>query len=200
MEPDTFEFDGENGDRLLLCSDGLTGMLTDAQIEAILASNADLDVAARALVDAANAAGGQDNISVVIVELEGRESTDARERSGRTRAWLAVLGWIAAFALVVAAIGYGTYRYAQNSYFLTSEEGVVVIYRGVPGTLGTWDLKWQLERTNTPVQLLSTNLQQRLDEGVRAESLEDARRLAASYREQVERSLGTTLPPAPGGY
>ena len=57
----------KNSDRLLLCSDGLTGMLTDKEIGRILKLAPEPDVACRALVDAANQAGGRDNVTVVIV-------------------------------------------------------------------------------------------------------------------------------------
>jgi len=56
------------GDILLICSDGLTDMLTDPEIETVLANAApDLDALVANLVDAANAKGGRDNISVVLV-------------------------------------------------------------------------------------------------------------------------------------
>ena len=58
----------KQGDLLLICSDGLTDMLSDAEIEAILANGAAcLDTLAADLIDAANANGGRDNISVVLV-------------------------------------------------------------------------------------------------------------------------------------
>jgi protein phosphatase len=56
------------GDRLLLCSDGLTEMLSDAEIEAVLRQGLDVDTTCRQLVDAANGAGGRDNITVILVE------------------------------------------------------------------------------------------------------------------------------------
>jgi len=60
------------GDIYLLCSDGLSGELTDAQIERIVNQNADdLDKAAEELVKAANEAGGSDNITVILVKAEG---------------------------------------------------------------------------------------------------------------------------------
>jgi len=56
-------------DLLLICSDGLTDMMTDAEIEAILANgDASLDKLTVDLIDAANANGGRDNISVVLVK------------------------------------------------------------------------------------------------------------------------------------
>lgn len=58
-----------SGDVLLLCSDGLNGMLSDDQIRDILLVNLDPNVAAKELVVAANAAGGEDNTSVIVVRL-----------------------------------------------------------------------------------------------------------------------------------
>lgn len=59
------------GDLLLLCSDGLTTMLPDPEIqEAVKAAGADLEKAARDLVAAANAKGGDDNITVVLIRFE----------------------------------------------------------------------------------------------------------------------------------
>lgn len=55
------------GDRLVLCTDGLTGMLTDEQIRAILDREPGVEEACSALVDAALEAGGDDNVTLVIV-------------------------------------------------------------------------------------------------------------------------------------
>jgi len=61
------------GDRLLLCSDGLTAVVGDAEIRALLAQHeADLTAACGALVDAANAAGGPDNVTVVLLAARPR--------------------------------------------------------------------------------------------------------------------------------
>ena len=57
------------GDLLLICSDGLTDMLTDIEIEAILAhGDASLDTLTKDLIDAANVNGGRDNISVILLK------------------------------------------------------------------------------------------------------------------------------------
>ena len=58
-----------SGDRLLLCSDGLTDMLTDDEIAKLLAEGTPSE-AAWALIEAANKAGGQDNVSVVVVVVD----------------------------------------------------------------------------------------------------------------------------------
>jgi serine/threonine protein phosphatase PrpC len=57
------------GDRLLLCSDGMSGMVEDDQIHKIVMESSTPQAACDKLVEAANAAGGDDNITVVVVEL-----------------------------------------------------------------------------------------------------------------------------------
>jgi PPM family protein phosphatase len=77
------------GDRLLLCTDGLTSMLGEDRIADILRSESDPQAAADALVEAANEAGGQDNITVVVLDLEGvsgspgPDTGDDQELDGR---------------------------------------------------------------------------------------------------------------------
>ena len=68
---DFFEVDLTKGDKLLLCSDGLTNMVRDEEIYQIIQDNKELEQAAKALVDAANENGGRDNIAVVLVEPFG---------------------------------------------------------------------------------------------------------------------------------
>jgi protein phosphatase len=70
------------GDVLMLCSDGLTEMVDDVQIAgAIFASVPDVQRAAQRLVDMANAAGGRDNVSVIVVRLAGRKGLEPRRAS-----------------------------------------------------------------------------------------------------------------------
>jgi len=66
--PNIRSFQLKKGDRLLLCTDGLTDAIDDKAIARILARENDCKAACQALVDAANAAGGQDNITIVIVD------------------------------------------------------------------------------------------------------------------------------------
>jgi serine/threonine protein phosphatase PrpC len=61
----------QGGDQLLLCSDGLTEPVADDQIAGILGANGDGQAACQALLDAARAAGGPDNITVVLLRAEG---------------------------------------------------------------------------------------------------------------------------------
>jgi len=66
-------------DLVLLCSDGLAGVLTSSEIEDFLSRPASLTERCRALVDAANHAGGPDNITVVLAEVEGEPLPVDRE-------------------------------------------------------------------------------------------------------------------------
>jgi serine/threonine protein phosphatase PrpC len=57
------------GDLYLLCTDGLWGSVPDAKIGAILQATSDVEAACQLLIDAANEAGGPDNITVLLVRI-----------------------------------------------------------------------------------------------------------------------------------
>ena len=67
--PDLKLHDSRRGDRYLLCSDGLTGVVPEHRIRELLAAGRDPEETVRSLVDAANAAGGPDNISCVVADV-----------------------------------------------------------------------------------------------------------------------------------
>lgn len=68
VDVEVLDIELEAGDRILFCSDGITAMIDDAEILAGLAGGAEPGTAAEALIAAANAAGGVDNISAVVVD------------------------------------------------------------------------------------------------------------------------------------
>lgn len=68
VEPDFFTVELEEGDIVLMCSDGLTNMLEDEEIRMIVSGARDIVEKAYMLVEAANENGGKDNISVILVE------------------------------------------------------------------------------------------------------------------------------------
>ena len=68
VEPDFFTVELEEGDMVLMCSDGLTNMLEDEEIRMIINGARDIVEKAQELVRAANENGGKDNISVVLIE------------------------------------------------------------------------------------------------------------------------------------
>lgn len=72
------------GDRFLLCSDGLTGVVTDEEIGGMLLTLSP-QKAAQALVDLANLRGGPDNITIVVVEVTGNEATTSNATQAMSR-------------------------------------------------------------------------------------------------------------------
>ncbi len=70
VTPDVFDLETEPGDVFLLCSDGLTRELADNQIEDLLANGRPLEEICSRLIDAANRAGGHDNITCLLVRAE----------------------------------------------------------------------------------------------------------------------------------
>jgi PPM family protein phosphatase len=71
LEIDIHLLDLPNGGRLLLCSDGLWGMLSDSVLQAVLASARSPQDACQELIAAANEAGGRDNITTIVIERVG---------------------------------------------------------------------------------------------------------------------------------
>jgi PPM family protein phosphatase len=70
VEADSHTWAGRDGDVYLICSDGLTSMIPEAHVAQVLAEAPSLAGAGRMLIDAANDAGGRDNITVVLFRLE----------------------------------------------------------------------------------------------------------------------------------
>jgi protein phosphatase len=82
VDVDTFTVEAEPEDIYLLCSDGLTDMVSSREIRDVVAAANDLEEAARKLVAAANAGGGEDNITVVLFQID--EDGDADGDAGAT--------------------------------------------------------------------------------------------------------------------
>jgi PPM family protein phosphatase len=77
VQVDTYTLAGREGDLFLICSDGLTSMISDEELSSILRSSSSLDEAADSLVRAANQSGGKDNITVVLFRLGGGDGPPA---------------------------------------------------------------------------------------------------------------------------
>ena len=83
VEIDTWTYPVRPGDVVLLCSDGLTDMLPEQQIEETLVDAPDLSTAADRLIDEANEAGGRDNITVVLFRVGRRGLTQPPTSTSR---------------------------------------------------------------------------------------------------------------------
>jgi len=86
-DPDLDFVELRPGDRLLVCSDGLCGLVTDAQI-APKAALEDREVAVASLVDLAHEAGGYDNITIILTDVVEGEATDGVQILGSARTQL----------------------------------------------------------------------------------------------------------------
>jgi protein phosphatase len=83
VDADTFTIEAQAGDVFLLCSDGLTDMVGEREIQELVERNREnLDAALKSLVKAANRGGGEDNITVVAFEIA---EVDALTHDGETR-------------------------------------------------------------------------------------------------------------------
>lgn len=86
VEPDIWLLPPVPGERFLLCSDGLTGEVSDVDIAEVLSGEADPTTAATRLVERAVAAGGHDNVTVVVVDVFADDQDDLEDTSpGRPR-------------------------------------------------------------------------------------------------------------------
>ena len=75
VAPDYVRLDIVDGDRFVVCSDGLTKELTDYGINHFLENNADPGAAIEAMMDAALENGGRDNISIIVLDVAVGDST-----------------------------------------------------------------------------------------------------------------------------
>jgi serine/threonine protein phosphatase PrpC len=105
VEVDTYTLAGRQGDVFLICSDGLTSMISDDEVGSILRSASSLDDAADALVRAANQSGGKDNITVILFRLgEGGPAAEPATLAPRPAEDETIAGTLRADELQAAAV------------------------------------------------------------------------------------------------
>ncbi|WP_283170229.1 Stp1/IreP family PP2C-type Ser/Thr phosphatase [Curtanaerobium respiraculi] len=184
MQPDLYEINVSAGDRLLLCSDGLTTMLEDDRIESILNRTRDPQRAASILVNEAIAAGGLDNVTVVVADVEGNTEERVKKERRHGRAWAAIIA-LALVAVVFGIIG-GVYNYTQGMAYLKAENGYVAVYRGVDSRVFGKELSKLDHITTVRVDDLQPGVANRLKQGViMCDSMEQADGLISDYQTQI---------------
>ena len=183
--PDLYEINVEDGDRLLLCSDGLYSMLEDDEIAAVMRRVSDPQRCASVLVNGAIAAGGHDNVTVIVADAEGQAQQKRRRVAIRTKITIAFV-----LLLLVGIIGgaaWGGYTYLHNTAYLAeTESGMVAVYRGVPGDVLGFSYSELVEETNIPVSKLSPSAAARISENMRVNSVDEALELVESYRDELK--------------
>ncbi|WP_062519286.1 PP2C family protein-serine/threonine phosphatase [Demequina silvatica] len=212
------------GDRWLLCSDGLSGVVSKETMQKTLLEVEDPGDCADALVGLALAAGAPDNVTCVIgdivdidaspdgvgpattsqivgsaardrrkpsaggdspagkaARLAAREEPDEDEEPSR-EGWQRLRPWILPLVTLLALVGaaWGGYWWSQQQYYVGDSEGYVTIYRGIPATVGTWELSHVVEKTEILVDELAPYQRERVTGAIRVPTLEEAAGVVSS--------------------
>jgi serine/threonine protein phosphatase PrpC len=219
VEFDLFTYKLQVGDRLLLCSDGLSDVVEPTQIRNVLLRVRSPQKAARQLVTVANEQGGPDNITVIVVDavdesaaldLEDEQTGDltdgsatgalplvagdgdalaARGRGGRAsraakdrslvmhRRLQRFL--IAGIVVLVAAVLLVAGRsFLFSRYWVGFDGDSVAVFQGVPGDVAGLRFSRLVERSPVSRAQVPAGYAARLEDGVQADSLADARAIA----------------------
>lgn len=182
MYADHFTIGVEAGERVILCSDGLSSMIGDTEIEDICVTSASPQVCADALVSAALIAGGHDNVTVIVVDIKNDGKEDIRRRSRRR----AVFAWVAVFAAFLALVAVTLSIFINSTFYLASSGDTVGIYQGMEGDFMGLPLSHLVEQTDVPVAALPEAVRSRLAEGIPVDSEDKARTTVEDYRRQIE--------------
>ena len=211
VQVDTMSLEMVEGDRILICSDGLNSMLDAGEIRDALADETDPQVSVDRLVEEANAAGGEDNVTVVVIDFEagegssGAAATEIEEESpemppppprvdtlpeaprAKSRVTRAILSSLLIVA-VLAVGGFMIFRYAivENSYFVgVNGSGMVTIYQGLPDEVAGVTFKEEQETSSVALADLPEFLRGDVEDGIDAESLDDARETVANLKDRA---------------
>jgi protein phosphatase len=212
VEIDLFTYKLLPGDRLVLCSDGLSDVLNPAQIRNALLRVRDPQKAAERLVAMAVEGGGPDNVTVIVVDTTeaGAEPDttddlasgvgsatgamplvdgDARGRDGRAtraakdrslalhrRLQRLLLALIVVALVAVAVVAGRSFLYSR--YWVGFDGDVVAVFQGVPGDVAGLRFSRMVERSPVSRAQVPAGYAARLEDGVPADNLDDARHIA----------------------
>jgi protein phosphatase len=183
MYADHFTLNVHAGDRIIICSDGLSSMVPDAKIESVAISCATPQAAADTLVSAALEGGGHDNVTVIIVDVED-DGTAARHAKIRKRQ---ALVWVIVLAILFGLGAFIGVNIVDSSWYLGNNGGTVGIYQGIDAQILNVPLSHLVETTSVEVDDLPQAVQSQLaQDGIRMESEEKALSAVNSYHEQID--------------
>ena len=183
LHPDIYEINVETGDRLLICSDGLSGMIFDDQIENTLRRVQDPQRCASQLVNEAIAAGGHDNVTVIVADVTGYAEVRRKKLARKTKLSIALV--LVLFAAIIAGAAWGTQTYLNTAAYLANDNGKVAVYRGVPGSVLGLSFSHLERTTDTSVDDLQPGVANRLNEGIRVDDMEAADALVKEYEDEI---------------
>lgn len=183
LHPDIYEINVETGDRLLVCSDGLSGMVFDDQIESTLRRVQDPQRCASQLVNEAIAAGGHDNVTVIVADVTGYAEVRRKKLARKTKLSIALV--LVLFAAIVAGAAWGTQTYLNTAAYLANDNGKVAVYRGVPGSVLGLSFSHLERTTDVTVADLQPGVANRLHEGIRVDDMEAADALVKEYEDEI---------------
>jgi PPM family protein phosphatase len=216
VEFDLFTYKLQVGDRLLLCSDGLSDVVEPAQIRNVLLRVRNSHQAAQKLVTVANEQGGPDNITVIVVDAVDEATAQAMEEGGDTTGDLAVGSATGALpvvdgdgaggrsgraarakdrsvarhrrlqrflvagivVLVVAVLLVAGRSFLFSRYWVGFDGDTVAVFQGVPGDVAGIHFSRLVERTPVTRAEVPAGYAARLEDGVLADNLADARSIA----------------------
>ena len=185
MRPDIYELNVDAGDRILLCSDGLSSMISNNAIESIMRRQSDAQHCADELVTAALENGGADNVTVVVADVPGFSEVREKKRAHKSRVFY--IGLTIALVAVIFTAGFGGYAFISNSAYLIEENGKVSVYRGTPDDFMGIKLSTLDHTTNVDVDKLQPGVANRIKEGMSVSSIDEANSLIAGYEEEIAR-------------
>jgi PPM family protein phosphatase len=198
VEVDEAEVALMDGDRILLCSDGLFGMVTEDQIQAILETEPDPQHAADRLVRAANRAGGVDNITTLVLDAHDSEPGDADEAQdgvtipaggmdpARRDRLKGRAGRVGLAVLVLVALGFVGRHYIDAQWYVGVSNGHVAVFQGIPASPLGFKLSHAVEETELSapaVEQLAAH--DNLADGINANSRAEAEAIVEQMREDL---------------
>lgn len=185
MFADQYELEVNEGDRLLLCSDGLCGVLTDDEINEILNEYQDPQECADKLVDRANDQGGPDNITAIVVDIADVDVKKKKKKARKTKRTIIIVALI--FFLIIGGSAALGFYIVDNSAYLTVENDYIVVYKGVPGSLGSISFSSKQMTSDVNINDLRETTKQHFKDGpIKVDNLDAAYRALENYKQEAK--------------
>ncbi len=226
-EPDVFRLELQLGDRILFCSDGLSGMLSDEELAELVAVE-DLDEAREKLSEAANAGGGKDNITFALAEvceqtpqlkptfvgfvadypghptnLKKKEAPDPERARYQLRVpkkwrWVRTLVILVVLLGLIFGAGFAVWHYSKTQYYVGPNLTKVGIYQGVPDRIAGLQLSKLVEESDVEIADLPKFYQQRVQDTIHANDLKAARDTIAELKALAKKCRAKRAEQPPG--